>query len=72
MAVPKKRNSSTRTRTRRSHLFRLYKDKAQLAICSNCGSKKLPHFICSKCKFYKHTTYNIKISGDKKSSKTTD
>ena len=50
MAVPKRRQSKTRTANRRSH------DAIQaksLVTCSNCDAQILPHRVCPKCGFYK-------------------
>lgn len=50
MAVPKRNWSKKRTRTRRAH-FKI--EAKNLAGCSNCGSKVLPHRACATCGFYK-------------------
>ncbi len=50
MAQPKKRQSKTRTKKRRTH------DKATmptLAICSNCGSHHIYHTVCPECGHYR-------------------
>ncbi len=49
MAVPKRKTSKTRKRKRRSH-WKLA--SPGLAKCSNCGSTKMPHSVCSNCGFY--------------------
>ncbi len=51
MAVPKKKTSKARTRRRRAANMKL--ELPKLAICPNCGIKKLPHRVCLKCGFYK-------------------
>lgn len=52
MAVPKKRLTKRRQGNRRSQghgkVFAV-----QLATCSNCGSKVMPHAVCAHCGFYK-------------------
>lgn len=51
MAVPKKRKSKARKRTRRAQ-----HDKATpptLTWCSNCGSPKEPHRVCMACGYYR-------------------
>ena len=50
MAVPKRRQSKTRTRKRRTH------DKVgmiALTTCSNCSAVIRPHTVCPECGFYK-------------------
>ncbi len=50
MAVPKRRQSRTRGRKRRSH------DALSLArpvLCPECGEPKLPHRVCPSCGMYK-------------------
>ncbi len=51
MAVPKYKHSKARTRRRNSINGKLR--VARLVTCSNCGSMKMPHRVCSKCGFYK-------------------
>jgi len=50
MAVPKKKTSKSRRDMRRSH-------HALTAVlsgeCPNCGSRKLPHHVCTSCGHYK-------------------
>ena len=50
MAQPKKRQSKTRTKKRRTH------DKAAmptLAVCSNCGAHHIYHTVCPECGYYR-------------------
>jgi large subunit ribosomal protein L32 len=50
MAVPKRRQSKTRSRKRRSH------DAITLAnpsACPSCGEPKMPHRVCPACGQYK-------------------
>ena len=49
MPNPKRRHSKSRSRKRRTHDAL---DRVQLATCPNCGNKKLPHRVCSRCGFY--------------------
>ncbi|OQX09310.1 MAG: 50S ribosomal protein L32 [Desulfobulbaceae bacterium A2] len=50
MALPKRRHSHSRTRTRRAHDFLT---KPQLSSCAKCGEAKLPHRLCGSCGSYK-------------------
>jgi len=50
MAVPKRKVSKARGRSRRTH----WKVKAASVIeCPQCHEPKLPHRVCSKCGYYK-------------------
>jgi large subunit ribosomal protein L32 len=50
MAVPKQRQSHSRTSKRRSqHKI----DAPSLAYCPNCNSPRLPHRVCPVCGQYK-------------------
>jgi large subunit ribosomal protein L32 len=50
MAVPKQRQSHSRTSKRRAQ----HKIEApRLLHCPNCNSPALPHRVCSVCGFYK-------------------
>lgn len=51
MAVPKKRTSKAKTRSRRASAWKL--DRSPRSICDQCGSAKLPHTVCSNCGWYK-------------------
>ena len=50
MALPKRRTSKSRIRTRR-HAHR--KKAASVDKCPNCGAPKQPHRICPSCGYYK-------------------
>ncbi len=50
MAVPKRRKSKSRVRTRRAHDAI---GAPNLVICKNCGVSVLPHQVCSSCGWYK-------------------
>jgi large subunit ribosomal protein L32 len=49
MAVPKRRKSKSKVRTKRSHHAI---GKPNLVPCSNCKSFILPHRVCPTCGFY--------------------
>ena len=50
MALPKKRQSKTRGRKRRTH----YKSKATpVTDCPQCGQSKMPHRACPNCGYYR-------------------
>lgn len=49
MAHPKRRQSKTRSRKRRTH----YKASVpSLMACPNCGEMKMQHKVCPACGFY--------------------
>jgi len=49
MAVPKRRTSKARQRSRAAH----YKAFApELGVCPQCHSPKLPHHVCPVCGSY--------------------
>ncbi|ADH85987.1 50S ribosomal protein L32 [Desulfurivibrio alkaliphilus] len=50
MALPKKRKSHSRTRTRRAHDAL---SGPSVAKCAECGEPKLPHRLCPGCGSYK-------------------
>ncbi len=54
MAHPKSRISKQRKRKRRTH-YKLT-DLPNVVSCSNCGSPKLRHAICSECGSYRGRT----------------
>jgi large subunit ribosomal protein L32 len=49
MPNPKRRHSKSRGRKRRTHDAL---ETVQLVVCSNCGSKRLPHRVCASCGYY--------------------
>jgi large subunit ribosomal protein L32 len=49
MAVPKRRQSNTRTRTRRAHDFIT---PLQLQACPKCSTMRPSHVVCPNCGFY--------------------
>jgi len=50
MALPKRRQSHSRTRKRRSHDALT---PPSVATCPECGEPKLPHRLCGGCGTYK-------------------
>ncbi len=50
MAVPKKRKSKSKTRSRRSANNKLIATKFQ--ECPQCGAPKRPHRVCIECGTY--------------------
>ncbi|UCC39405.1 MAG: 50S ribosomal protein L32 [Candidatus Aminicenantes bacterium] len=50
MANPKRRHSHSRKMKRRAHDAL---NLPSLALCSNCGTPKLPHRACPECGFYR-------------------
>ena len=50
MAVPFRKVSKTRQRTRRAHMALTAKT---VTACPNCGEKIKPHRVCPKCGSYK-------------------
>lgn len=67
MALPKRRQSKTRTRTRRAHDALT---AAPLSTCKECGASISPHSICPKCGFYKgRRVVTIKVKESKKEEK---
>lgn len=65
MAVPKKKQTRTRTHRRKARWLAL--ESPNVYRCPNCGSPKLPHFACPHCGFYKGTQrVTIKIKEEKK------
>jgi len=51
MAVPKKKTSKSKTRSRRASNWVL-KTPAR-SVCPQCTSAKLPHVVCPNCGWYK-------------------
>ncbi len=50
MAVPKRKTSKSKVRSRRAHHAI---GKPNLIPCQNCGSFILPHKVCPACGYYK-------------------
>lgn len=53
MAVPKRRTSRARKRSRRSHDSLATQANA---ACPQCGAPRLPHRVCKSCGWYKDRT----------------
>ena len=51
MAVPKKKTSKAKSRSRRAAAWRL--SVPARSICPQCSSAKLPHVVCPTCGWYK-------------------
>lgn len=66
MAVPKRRRSKAKKRTKRAN----WKVETQaLRPCPQCGAMNLSHFACSECGFYKdRQVIEIKEKAPKKES----
>ncbi|HCB37651.1 MAG TPA: 50S ribosomal protein L32 [Acidimicrobiaceae bacterium] len=50
MAVPKKKTSKSKTRSRRASSWPL--KPAPRSICPRCSTAKLPHRVCGACGWY--------------------
>ncbi|MCH1614836.1 MAG: 50S ribosomal protein L32 [Acidimicrobiales bacterium] len=50
MAVPKKKTSKSKTRSRRASAWKLR--SAARSNCPRCGEAKLPHRVCGNCGWY--------------------
>jgi large subunit ribosomal protein L32 len=54
MAVPKKKTSKMKSRSRRASNWRL--DAPARSLCPNCGAAKVPHVVCPTCGHYRGRT----------------
>lgn len=52
MAVPKKKKSKMKSRSRRSANMRM--DLPAHSNCPRCGAAKIPHTVCGTCGWYKN------------------
>ncbi|MGK2957182.1 MAG: 50S ribosomal protein L32 [Acidimicrobiales bacterium] len=50
MAVPKKKTSKSKSRSRRASAWRL--SVPARSVCPHCSSAKLPHIVCQTCGWY--------------------
>ncbi len=50
MAVPKKKTSKAKSRSRKASAWRL--DRPARSVCPRCSSAKLPHVVCGNCGWY--------------------
>lgn len=51
MAVPKKKTSKAKSRSRRAANWRL--GLPARSLCPHCTQSKLPHVVCPNCGWYK-------------------
>lgn len=51
MAVPKKKTSKAKGRSRQAANWRL--DHPARSVCPHCHQAKLPHVVCPNCGWYK-------------------
>jgi large subunit ribosomal protein L32 len=51
MAVPKKKKSRAKARSRRASAWTL--DAPPRSLCPQCRQAKLPHVVCPNCGWYK-------------------
>ncbi|HNN14394.1 MAG TPA: 50S ribosomal protein L32 [Anaerolineales bacterium] len=61
---PKRKHSKGRRDRRRSQDAL---SAANLTVCSNCGTKRLPHTVCPNCGFYKGREV-VEVKKEKKAS----
>ena len=50
MAVPKKKTSKAKSRSRRASAWKL--TAPPRSVCPRCQQSKLPHVVCSSCGWY--------------------
>lgn len=50
MAVPKKKTSKAKSRSRRASAWKL--DAPSKSVCPRCSNTKLPHRVCGNCGWY--------------------
>jgi len=50
MAVPSRRKSKSKKRTRHSSNMKI--DLVESSSCNNCGEVKIPHCVCKYCGYY--------------------
>ncbi|MBQ1907482.1 MAG: 50S ribosomal protein L32 [Firmicutes bacterium] len=50
MAVPKRRTSSAKTKSRKA--ANMKKTLPALSVCPQCHEPKLPHRVCPNCGYY--------------------
>ncbi|MFP3900627.1 MAG: 50S ribosomal protein L32 [Acidimicrobiia bacterium] len=51
MAVPKKKTSKAKSRSRRASAWRL--DRPPRSRCPRCSAAKRPHVVCGNCGWYR-------------------
>ena len=52
MAVPKKKMSKSKSRSRRASAWTL--QNPPRSVCPRCATAKLPHVVCPACGWYKN------------------
>ena len=57
MPVPKKKTSTSKRDSRRSHHALTPKN---LVKCEKCGEWKEPHIVCASCGHYRGKNYEVK------------
>ena len=50
MAVPKKKTSKAKSRSRRASAWTL--ERPSRSLCPRCGATKVPHIVCGNCGWY--------------------
>jgi large subunit ribosomal protein L32 len=50
MAVPKKKTSKMKSRSRRASAWTL--SAPSRSVCPRCGAAKVPHIVCGNCGWY--------------------
>ena len=50
MAVPKKKTSKSKSRSRRAAAWKL--DLPSRSVCPRCSVAKVPHTVCGNCGWY--------------------
>ena len=50
MAVPKKKTSKSKSRSRRASAWTL--NAPSRSVCPRCGAAKVPHVVCGNCGWY--------------------
>jgi len=50
VAVPKRKTSKAKTRSRRAANWKL--TAPSRSLCPRCGATKLPHVVCGECGWY--------------------
>jgi large subunit ribosomal protein L32 len=51
VAVPKKKTSKAKSRSRRASNWTL--EAPARSLCPNCGAAKVPHVVCPTCGWYR-------------------